>query len=268
MNFDPDYALIWPGLEVKHLILATDDFIIWLDDSLDIDWKTKPAFDARARGDESKHHAILNRASLLESIPATELRPEVALKCKRMIGEAIARCFEEGYDKADEMLDIAERFINTRNEELARFWCLSSTGLFGGFTAIVAVILWLFRISISGFIGHLCFILILAMIAGAWGAIFSLILRIGRIQLDYSAGKILYWMESISRIVVGMISAFLLTLAVHAGVLFPIFKAANSENIAIILIGLIAGYSERLASTFIGAAENKILQKIGGAKRK
>jgi hypothetical protein len=149
------------------------------------------------------------------------------------------------------MFAVAKRYITERNSEQSRFWYLSASGIPTFCLLLVGVILWCFRAQTVHKIGELAFVLSLAGVAGALGAQLYIIMRMGKSRLDCCAGKGLHYLEALSRIAAGVLSAILIALAVHAGVLIPIFSKVNQTNVAMILAGLIAGASERLAPSII-----------------
>ena len=49
-----DYEKEWPGLPIKYLIVASKDYIVFLDQENDIDWKTSDDFDLRIKTAQEK----------------------------------------------------------------------------------------------------------------------------------------------------------------------------------------------------------------------
>ena len=96
-----DYEKQWPNLPVKFLILSTQDFIVFIDHDIDIDWATVDDF---VPNDVKAHNSILNRAALMESRPCDGLSESIRLNFKRMVGEAVARSMEHDYKNAEQML--------------------------------------------------------------------------------------------------------------------------------------------------------------------
>ena len=90
------------------MILATTDFIVFIDDEIDIDWKTTDKFDEDNKENDAQCARIINRAAALEAADRDNSNDKRTLNFKRQIGEAIARAFEGHFDKADEMLQVAE----------------------------------------------------------------------------------------------------------------------------------------------------------------
>ncbi|WP_426529619.1 hypothetical protein [Bradyrhizobium sp. McL0615] len=100
----------WGYVRFHHLILATDDFIVFLDNSLDVDWKSSPGWDEAHRNQRRQLDEILNRAAQLEAGDWDRSDVERTLSLKRQIGEAIARGLGGNIAQAKQMLDTAEEY--------------------------------------------------------------------------------------------------------------------------------------------------------------
>jgi hypothetical protein len=251
---DKDYKKEWPDLDIKFLVLATDNYIVFIDSSLDVDWDTKSNYKVE---NERKFNDIINSAALLESNPCCiSLKKDVVIRFKRLIGEAIARNLGNDYENAALMLKSAENFITSRSAELARMWYVISSGIFATIFIFLAFIGWIGRNYFIGLLGVSAFFLIITSLAGALGSFLSIIQRMGNTPLNSSSGQQLHVLEGASKIVAGVISAFLVVLSVNSGILLPIFTKADKQHIAMALAGLIAGASERLVPSLISHVES------------
>jgi hypothetical protein len=253
----------WPEMDIKYLVLEEDDFMVCIDSEMVVDWNTNEKF--QGHKDETKHNGVLNRMALLESIPIYALHEQIRLSYKRMLGEAIARSLSGDYNNALNILDAAETFITSRNGELARTWYLSASGVTTGLLVLLSLPLWFGRVTVKCMIGEVLFWLMIASIAGAVGAMFSVIMRMGNAKLDCSAGMKLHILESISRIAAGMISALLVGLTIYSGVLLPALAQTGNKRAFIVLAALVAGASERWAPSLIEHVEKRT--KVAGLKQ-
>jgi len=257
VTVNKEFNDIWPGIDVHYLVLATDDFIVFIDPELDVDWMTSKKYDEEGYKDLEAHNYILNRTALLESLPTYDLNPKIRLSYKRMLGEAIARSLRHDYLNAGKILDESEKFIRARNEERARSWYLSTGGAVTLAVLLCGFLIWHERVVVLQIIGETLFWLSIASSAGATGALLSIIMRMGKANLDCSAGKSLHQLESASRIVAGMISAVLASLAVYSGIIFPVFSKHGNDRAFLVLIAMIAGASERWAPSIIENLEKQ-----------
>jgi len=250
----------WDNLPIKYLILSCQDFIVFIDSENDLDWKTTDQFDKREICPEKlvELNSILNSTARVESIPTDKLQEKVVVNFKRQVGEALVRAFEDDFDNATQMIEAAEEFVTNRNIEQSRYIYLTGSAIAVTGLSLVGVILWLLRDWVTNLLGTTGFYLGLSMICGALGAFLSIILRMGKEKLDFHASKELHYLESLSRLSAGMISAFLIALTIKAGILLPVINKIDSMHTAMLLGGLVAGSSERLAPS--------IIKKIDGSK--
>lgn len=244
-----NYKDLWPDMDVAYLVLARDDFIVCIDHEDDVDWKTNDNF--KGHKDEEAHNATLNRMAILESLPTYDLDKKIRISYKRMLGEAIARSLSGDYANAAKILDDSEAFIKLRNSELTRSWYLTTGISLTCILIIVSGLMWFWRELVQDEMGVSLFWLIIAAIAGAVGALFSIIMRMGKETLDSSAGKRLHQLECVSRIVAGMISAVVVGLAVYSEIIFPVFSKNGNARAFLMLTAMSAGSIERWAPSLI-----------------
>lgn len=104
-------------------------------------------------------------------------------------------------------------------------------------------------------------ILLLACVAGSFGAAFSMMLRITNIPVDPAAGNWAHFGEVVFRLLLGAIGACILVVGMKGNVVLG-FAASTSEDVKpydefwmIVLFGAVAGASERLVPSFIRKLE-------------
>ena len=164
------------------------------------------------------------------------------------------------YINAQKMLQLAKEYIIDRNGDKSRFLYLKASGIATLFAISIGSTSWIIRLFLINLIGVTVFYLWLSFLIGSLGAYLSITLRMGKTNLDYHATKKLHYMEGITKVFAGMISALLVALCIKSGILFSVFDKVGSTHIAMIIGGLIAGASERLAPSLI--------KKIEGSKIK
>jgi hypothetical protein len=253
-----DYEIDWPNLPVKYLIVSKQgEYIVFLDNENDIDWKTSDEFDNNLHSEQNKEiNKIKNEINRLESILLNHLEDRTIINFKRQLGEALVRAFDNDYENATKMLGHAENFIVKRNIEESRFMFMTSCGLTSLIALLILGISWLLKEIIIEIVGISTFYIAIAVLMGAVGALLSVILRIGKTVPDYNATKKLHYLEGVNKIIAGMISALIVALCIKSEILLPIFTKIETTNIAMILGGLIAGASERFAPSIINKLDN------------
>lgn len=243
------YELMWPDYKPKHLILSTEGFIVFLDDVLDVDWATSAAYDGHR--DVNKHNAVINEAALLEATPCDGVSLAIKTHFKRLIGEAVARSLDHDYVGANQMLRSAQSYIVARSQELSRWWYLSASMVMALSFAFTGCVLWWARTFVIQELGSGAFWLVLSSVAGAAGALLSVIQRTGTLTFDCSAGKSLHRLEATSRIWAGAISGVLVGLAVRSGIILTVLARDEKLTAVMMLAAFAAGTGERLATSII-----------------
>ncbi|NOS89668.1 MAG: hypothetical protein HOP34_14210 [Methylococcaceae bacterium] len=241
---------------VKVLVIETENYIVFLDPDFDLDWVTTKEYDDKGHDNNTKHNDILNKVALLECKPTNCFDEKTRLNYKRLLGEALARSLGHDYVRAGNILEKAESYIKERGKELARQWYLDRAGKTVILFLAVGIFAWVFRECVIGIIGRTVFILSLAVIAGALGALLSIIFRMGKEGLDCLSGKEAHQLESMYRIIAGMLSALLGALLVQSGIVLPVLSKVNNVEVGTILIGFIAGMSEQFAPSMMQKIEN------------
>lgn len=253
------YKALWPDHDVGYLIKSTERYIVYLDKEGDIDWSTTDAHDAAERASETfdprKRNAVENDAAILEVTPSTGLSPQTCRQFKRLIGEALVCSFEVDYVSARKMLTSAQSFIRARTEEISRYWYLLASIICWVPFAVAGAAAWLTRGQLRAVIGLDAFWLLFAMVAGAFGALLSVMTRAGRLKFDSSAGRPLHWLEGCSRIAAGAISALVVAFAVRSGIILSSLVRDHELYTSMMLAALVAGAGERFAPSIISKLE-------------
>jgi hypothetical protein len=256
-----DEEQLWADLKpsIAVLVHMTCLYIVFIDIEGDVDWKTKPAWDNAGPKDPVKHFAVLNDCARIETTPCDALSPTVKLHFKRLIAEAYARSFAHEYEAANSMLGSARDYVRVRSEEVARTWYLEASIATTAIALIVALSTWALRFWTSQLIGSSGVWLVLSMGSGALGALLSVIVRSGKLQVDCAAGRYLHRIEGASRVLAGSASGFLTALAVMSGIFLGSFVKSGNLAPVMLLASFVGGTTERFASSIIARVSPKEL---------
>lgn len=241
-------AEIWKDLPIHYLVHANDLFIVFLDEELVVDWATN---DQHKISDQKQHNEIMNLAAIMETTPCEGLSYSMRLHFKRLIGEVLDRILSNDYQGAKSMLKGAERYIAERSKETSRHWYLLASFLGALPFICIGILLWTRRAAFLPFLTPPVFWLAMASIAGALGALLSVITRAGKQNLDSSAGRPLHFLEGASRIVAGAISALMVATALRAGLVFSSLLSSRNTVAVMITVAFVSGMTERLASHLV-----------------
>jgi hypothetical protein len=104
----PYLAKIWAFIRFRYLVLATEGYIVFIDDDLEVDWKSTNEWDKLNEHRHQDFTTILNKAASVEASEWDYSDEQKTLNFKRQIGEGIARGLDGNFVGANEMLDAAE----------------------------------------------------------------------------------------------------------------------------------------------------------------
>ncbi|PYI90332.1 MAG: hypothetical protein DME97_17695 [Verrucomicrobia bacterium] len=249
------YEDFWKPLPIKRLIFATTEFIVYLGADGHLGWQTMSSIDIALNAlAPAEVGAVHNRSTEICAMPIEHLTDSQQENFRLMMGEGFARLFSLDPKNALQMMNAAGAYVSARNQEIARGWQLKGTAWIAAAFFILASIAWLARSALRPKLGELPFILLLGVCAGAVGALFSVLTRLGTNSLDPSAGERLHLLEGGARVVAGAIGAIFAVLAVHLSLILGMLKTFGHP--ALIFIALIAGASERLVPTIIKKTED------------
>jgi len=247
----------WGELALKHLVLDTEEFIVFIDNKNGLDWISTPAYDQKGHADKVAHNLILNKVAVLECKPNDSLSEKVILDFKRLLGEALARSLSGDYETANIIISDAAKYIEDRGKELSRTWYLSAAGRLSFWLLIAGLILWLLRGCLILLLGETVFTFSTVAVAGAMGALLSIIMRMGGESLDCHAGKKVHELESQYRIISGMLSALLVTGALTLELFLPMLSNVGNNTMMLLVVGFVSGMSERWAPSISAQLEEK-----------
>lgn len=230
---------------VEHLILKNTDFIVFIDDKMDIDWKSTTEYDEVRAPTQAEFNDVINEVAAQEVIPCCSGDVDNTLKYKRLLGEAVAMALKQDYANARSMIEAAKAFLRARNQEMTRFWYLTASTSVAALIVVAGFVLWSTAPSLFREHQGMIRVLTAAASAGAIGAFLSVFLRLGKAELDTSAAKKLFQMEGCCRILAGSISGFCAAIVVKSGLLMPGVARGPEGAWGILLTALLAGASER-----------------------
>jgi hypothetical protein len=253
----------WQEFEksVRYVICDDPEFVVFIDKEFKIEWRFTPKFNRsiqRMKADiKKKHFHIMTQAAVVDTLPSDGLSDEDKLRFRRLVGEAIAICFEGLYENAADTLNFARQYLRERSEELSRYWYLSSSIIFCAPFFLVAVGLWLVRPAASLFLGPQAFWLAIVSCAGTFGALLSVVSRTGKLNFSSSSGLALHRLEALSRISVGALSGGLVDLAIQSKLFLPSLSDGSKAHVVTVIAAFAAGASERLAPSIIAQFDRK-----------
>jgi len=172
-----------------------------------------------------------------------------------MIGEGVARSLDHDYESAERILEKARLYLTERNIETARFWQLSTGCILGLIAAIVELIIWTMRYILIQDWGRSTYFLFFSALAGSFGAVLSMIFRMGSSFPTSEAPKRLHVLEAISRVFAGCLSGLLVASAVEIGLVLHVSVESGHLHLTMLASSIASGASERWAPSLIAKME-------------
>ncbi|MCF7730591.1 MAG: hypothetical protein K9N23_02845 [Akkermansiaceae bacterium] len=252
----------WPErqLQVYELIheqwdpdedLDSDDtderFIVFVDHELAIDWITKKNLSC----DKSRSVAL---AEAVGARRCNHLPQEQVLELKRLVGQAVACSIQGNSKEAAAITKQASNFLEARTTERSRYWSLLSAHLLFGATVVLSVNLWPNASDAMNHPNGIGF----GALGGYLGAYLSLLQRTGKGAWDSAAGPWIHLVEIFTKLLAGVIlggAAICLAKSAHAP---PSLKAITSDSYSVFMLGLAAGFIERLIPRLISQYSNNL----------
>lgn len=212
-------------------------YIVYIDPENDIDWKdtrTKKDWTSDEKKSWAQCIAKLNDA---HAEPTGHLSFETIRAFKLKIGAGYVLAMNRSFDEIEKVIADAICFLRHRNAEKSRQLFLTYS------TICIAIILglWIWNTDVK----VVCEDWALALLFGTLGSYFSIWTRYGKLVMTGLSTKTLHFLETLTRLIIGAISASVLILAVKCGIILP--KMAETAPLWFFgLIGFAAGFSERM----------------------
>lgn len=237
---------------IPHVLIHDGaEFIVGLDEHYDVDWESRPSFDAK-RGKRAADDArIRNQVAMLQAYPIDQLASHAKVAFRSMIAEGLVRVFQDQPAAADEILDKAQKYYAQRSSEAARVWYLEASSAATAVCVLLSVVCFMARGRTRPLLGAVGLELVVCFGAGAVGALLSIFLRVGQSPLEVTAGRKVHSWEAVCRIAAGGIGACLIVFAVKLRLVFPQIIDMSLGMPALLLPALLAGVSERLVPGFV-----------------
>lgn len=236
------------GCRCQHLVYESNDFIVFVDKDYDVDWCTDDPLDKITNA--QPFNKVRHEVAYLESVPCHHSK-DVKLAFKRILGECIVSALLEATDSAQNGLEKARSFIETKNAEISRKWILDEA-LFYAQLAFIAICFSSIHYPLftTPFFNS-CFWLAISFPFGIIGAFLSVRLRVGNIVTDCSIGEDSHHLEARARMFAGGFSAVVIALAIYSEIFMPKIVPETAKHPLMLLASCAAGFSERWAPSIL-----------------
>ena len=236
---------------VEHVILATDEFVVYLDSEMDVQWHSVDEY-------ERPEHCgdVLSRATILEA-QSSFIKDKVRLcGVRRLVAEAIAQCMHKQPKSAsDLLLREAEQKLEARNKEISWQWYFTAAYITTAVSILLVLGIWLLRPWFVKYLGNTGVEVVLGALCGPLGALLSATSRANRLVMDANAGRNIHQFEGLCRIGVGLVGALFVALAIKGGLIMGGMTFQGNPLALMLALCVAAGASERLVPSLVVAFE-------------
>lgn len=236
---------------ISYLIFnSAKKYIVYLDIESDLDWCITD--EGEKEIDMDKLHSVL---SLINSVIYRPCMLQLSLKMKRqvncLLGSALLLSIQGLESEANECIKEAEGYLQKREYEITRKWYVEfSIGIF----IAITIIYYLIGMMLPNDLKQKSFKLLWY---GSMGAMLSIQRHNGFLNAKCTAGRLLVFLEILSKFVVAMLSAVIVVTAFKSGMFMSGFMSGQNESEFIMLICIVSGFSERLVPSLIQKIEGE-----------
>lgn len=237
---------------ISYLICEKEqEYIVFLDVDKELDWYLTDSGEEKAK--KNNFYSILTDIAIISHKPSNmQLSKKQKQQMNCLLGNALVQAIEGRKGAAKKSVEEAENYLVEREYEITRKWFVEFSSLIFG----ILLILYLIFINknlgsdaIVQYVKYFCY--------GAVGVFMSILQNNSNINAKCTAGKALVFCEIFSKFVVGMISSIIAITAFKAGVFMTTLVEESHKKEFILLLGIIAGFSERLVPSLIQQIENE-----------
>ena len=238
------------GIVDRYLLNYTLDnngngFIVFIDRVYDIDWEDNNYVSTWSAAEQTKFYDAIGRLDAAQTYPCEILDNRKKLNFKRILGAAYVDVFHKNYNTIDDSIKKAQDYVDKRSMEKARTIFLSVA------TICIMVFLTVFYLHKNELItlpwGINVSAAILFGTAGSYSSIWS---RFSKLTMKGLSTKFALVIESLSRLLVGCISAAVVIMAFKTDFILTVLQ--DKEPLYVYsLIAFVAGFSERWLTSIV-----------------
>ena len=218
-------------------------YVVCIDPENDIDWKDTRDKNTWTADEKKSWSKCISRLDDAHAEPTGHLDEETIRTFKKKLAAGYVLCFEKNFEEVDSVIKNALEYLRKRNmEESRKIFLFASTIM-----ASVVFALW----SINQWCCHTItdkWSIVLLM--GVLGAYFSIWTRYGKLTFKGLSSISLHWLEALTRLIIGAISATVMVLALDSKIILSVIQIDMFPYVYG-LIGFAGGFSERSVHTLM-----------------
>lgn len=239
-----EYSIIKEAGEVEET-----GYIVYIDPENDIDWKDTRAKKEWTPDDNVRWAQSIAKLSDAHAEPTGHLSFDTIRAFKLKLGAGYVLAMNRCFDEVDKVAKDSISFLRHRNSEKSRQLFL----IYSTFCILAILGLWIWNTDLKLVAENWA----LTLLFGSLGSYFSIWTRYGKLTMTGLSSKALHFLETLTRMIIGAISASVIMLAVKCGLILP--KLAETAPLWFFgLTGFAAGFSERLIDSLMEAFTKQV----------
>lgn len=260
---DKEFCFLLKTLKDKTVIRQNKErYIVYFDDSLNLRWE----FHADVK-DRVNAYACMMEIEHVAALPIDYLSKKHLMAWGKMLAHAISLATMHKVEDAAKVAKAAKKFINARAREKARFWWVQAS-VVCSFLLFFTYAVTLFYLpeqinGVAGINSDEVFLIATAIIFGVIGSQFSVLERLGDIEVDPSAGRTVYWVDAVVRILTGAFAAVVSYAALKSDIILGFLNTESVTSLnnkyfwIVAFISMLSGFSERFVPSLLRKAEEE-----------
>jgi hypothetical protein len=243
---------------VSYVIRCSlSEYIVYLDVDNEYGWETTDEFDKSfSEAEKSERNKIIADIEQQQHTPAVNYLNKNAKKSYyRLLGECCLYALTKNFSVAENRLEYTKRYIEDRTVEISRKWQIRYCLLILLIVLAISVNVYLNAEAISSWLSIDVNTIMQARFFafGAMGTTLSVISKNGRQTFNCESGRMLNFLEILSKMVTTGIYCFIIILLFSLDFVFTGLENVHGDEV-LYLACILSGFSERLVPS--------ILQKI------
>lgn len=220
-------------------------FIVYIDYKYDVIWRDRGYLSKWSEEEMDAFRKAICKLDYAQMYPCEILTSRKKLDFKRMLGVGYLQALNQQYDQIDNVLEEARSYVENRNEERARSFFLSFSSL------LIVINLFFYILQSNGILTPPWEMDFTAAISfGIIGSYTSIWSRFNKLQMNGLSTRFALVVESLSRLMIGCVSALVILMAFKSGLILSVMNDDNAIYSSSI-IGFVAGFSERWLDSIV-----------------
>lgn len=226
-------------------------YVVFLDKTCEIDWETSNEYVVANSETKEERSKVLSEVEWLQHQPCVQIIDKNRRDCFiSLLAECWCYALDGCFEIANSHLKRAAQYLDDRKIEKSRKWQLISC--FSIMSAFMVVVLAINRfVSVSNSFAEWTTYLLF----GTLGTTLSLIINGNTRTYNCESGKLLNFLEILSRLIASLLSCLVIVLLFNLNIIFTALKDNHSTE-TLKLLCVIAGFSERLIPSILQKMES------------